>query len=279
MYLFSTLVSACRSLFSGHRARRDLALTSSPSVSTSILGKFAAGALICASAGLGATYAWTSGAHHGPVLAGLLVLFALGLEVCKPLSISYAFDAFRQWRVVQGAALALLGLVAVTYSLTAELSLMAQSRGDLVAERTQLSDTSAKASDRYDRSKLEPLTLPTTRPKAELDAKIAGLLQTPGADGCKEINGKVTRDVCPQVAELKVEAARAERREKLEAVMEAAERDTATAPVAKVADPGAAALSAYLALIGLVVDPKLLSNLLVLVGVLALEAGSALSLW
>lgn len=278
MRIFSTLVSACRSLFSGHRARRDLTRASSHSLSTSILAKFAAGALICASAGLGATFAWTSGAHHGPVLAALLVLFALGLEICKPLSISYAFDAFRNWRVVQGAALALLGLVAVTYSLTAELSMMTASRGDLVAERTAQADAATKASDRYDRAKIEWLSLPQTQSKFELDEKIAGLLLTPGLDSCKEINGPVTKRLCPELAALKTEAARAERREQLEATMQEAERDTATAPAAKVGDPGAAALSAYLALIGLIVDPKLLSNLLVLVGVVALEAGSALSL-
>lgn len=256
----------------------DLAQRTSSFLSTSVIAKLAAASLIVASAGLGAVYAWTSGAHHGSALACLLVLMALGLELAKPLSIAAAFDALRSWRPVQAAALAILGLVAVTYSLTAELSLMATSRGDLVAERTAGSDKAAKANDRYDRAKLELLTLPTTRPKAELEQKIASLLLTSGVNGCEKIDGKVTRQICPQVSELRVEAARADRRDALEATMREAEQQTANAPAAKMADPGASALAAYLSLLGLNVDPALLTNLLLLVGVLALEVGSALSI-
>lgn len=270
--------SSCLSIFSRPSRYNRLTTPTSSSLSTLLIPKLAAASLITASAGLGAYYAWTSGAHHGPVLAMLLVLMAIGLELAKPFSIAAAFDAFRSWRFVQGAALVLLGLVAVTYSLTAELSLMAASRGDLVAERASLSDAVTKASDRYDRAKLELLTLPTTRPKAELEAKIDGLLQTPGADECKAINGKVTREVCPQVTELRAEAARAERREKLEATLSDVEQKSGEGVVVKAADPGATALAAYLGLIGLDVKPTLLTELLILVGVLALEIGSALSL-
>lgn len=277
MNVFSTLVSACRYVFAGHRARRDLALASSSTLST-LIPKIAASALICASAGLGCYWAWSSGAHQGPVLASLFVLCALGLELAKPISIFAAFDACRSWRPIQGAALALLGVVCVAYSLSAQLSLVSMSRSDLVAERSAQSDAGTKANDRYDRSKLELLTLPTTRPKSELDAKIAGLLQTPGADGCQAINGKVTREVCPQVAELKAEAARAERRDQLERTMAEAEKETAASPIVKTADPGSTALSSYLALVGIDVKPNLLTELLILVGVLALEVGSALSL-
>lgn len=46
----------------------------------------------------------------------------------------------------------------------------------------------------------------------------------------------------------------------------------------KAADPGATAFAAYLGLIGLDAKPSLLTELLILVGVLALEIGSALSL-
>lgn len=273
-----TTLPSCLSIFSTLSRYKSLATPTSTNFSTNIIPKLAAASLITASAGLGAYYAWTSGAHHGPVLALLLVLMAIGLELAKPFSIAAAFEAFRSWRLVQGAALVVLGLVAVTYSLTAELSLMASARGDLVAERASQSDSGAKANDRYDRAKLELLTLPTTRPMAELEAKIAGLLQTPGADGCREINGRVTREICPQVTELKAEAARAERREKLEAALSEVEQKSGEGTVIKAADPGATALAAYLGLIGLDVKPTLLTELLILVGVLALEIGSALSL-
>lgn len=174
MHVSSSLYSRCLAKISGYRRSHSLGDPSSSTVSTSIIPKLAAASLIGASTGLGCFWAWTSGAHQGPVLAALLVLCALGLELAKPFSIAAAFDAFRSWRVFQGTALALLGIVCITYSLTAELSLMATSRGDLVAERSAQTDTGTKANDRYDRAKLELLTLPTTRPKAELEAKIAG---------------------------------------------------------------------------------------------------------
>ncbi len=246
--------------------------------SSSTIAKLAAASLIVASAGLGCVYAWTTGNHHGPALGALLVLMAIGLEIAKPVSIAAAFEAFKRWRFFQGAALALLGAVAVTYSLTAELSLMATSRGDLVAERSSQSAASQRAESRYNQAKAELATLPTTRTKEELDAKITALLATPGADGCREINGQVTRRVCPQVAELKTESARAEQRNKLQETMVEAESQMAKAPAVKAPDPAATALAAYLALIGILVRPELLTEILILVGVLALEVGSALSL-
>lgn len=268
---------ACLSRFSEHRRREDLPNPSSPNISA-LLARFGAASLLIASAGLGATYAWQTGAHHGVLLGSLLVLFALGLEALKPLSISYAFDAFRQWKLVQGAALTILGLVAVGYSLSAQLSLVSTSRFDVVAERLADTDKARKASERYDRSRLELLTLEPAKPKAELDEQILSLLAVAGTNNCEKIDGPVTQRLCPKVAALKIEASRAGRREKLEATMLEAEKEAAKVPAASSPDPAAAALVVYLALVGMVVDPTLLSNLIVLVAVVALEVGSALSL-
>ena len=44
--------------------------------------------LTTASAGFGTYYAWTNGAHHGPVLGSFAVAMALGLELCKPFAVS-----------------------------------------------------------------------------------------------------------------------------------------------------------------------------------------------
>jgi hypothetical protein len=99
------------------------------------LALIAAVGLALSSAGFGALFAWHSTIGHGPVMAALTVLFAIALEACKPLAVSSAFSAFRSWAVVRGLALSALATVAVAYSLTAELSLIAGSRGDLVAKR------------------------------------------------------------------------------------------------------------------------------------------------
>lgn len=256
------------------------------STPTRIIAQISAVGLVAASAGFGAVYAWTTGSQHGLALACLMVLMAVALELAKPLSLAAAFAAFRSWSIFRGAALAILALVAIAYSLTSELSLMATSRGDVVASReASINSTSnidseiRRARDGYERAKAELDTLPNARPASELQAEIEGLLLTPGADGCTAINGKVTRDVCPKVATLRTEKARAARRAELEQTIA---KPLPVAPaqdqhVVTKADPAASALSAYLAFFGIVISPAVLSELIVLVGVIALEAGSALA--
>ena len=100
----------------------------------------------------------------------------------------------------------------------------------------------------------------------------------PRAGGCAVIDGKFTRENCLKVTEWKAEQARSARRGQLEQAMREAEAAMASGPVATTADPGATALATYLAIFGLKVEPSLLTELLTLVGVLALELGSALSL-
>ncbi len=251
------------------------------------LANAAAISLVTASAGLGAYYAWSVAYSHGACLAALFVLFAVGLELAKPLAVAAAFASFRHWAVARGAALAILAALAVCYSLTAELSLMATTRGDTVASREATIKATIhaeadrkRAVARNESATAELASLPNARPSKELQAEIDGLLLTPGADGCVAINGRITRDVCPKVAELRKELARAERRTELEAVI------AAPLPVAisartddghnvRDADPGAKALATYLALLGIVIAPAVLSEWLVLVPVLALEIGSA----
>jgi hypothetical protein len=193
---------------------------------TSILANTAASSLVIASAGFGAVYAWTTGSEHGVILGGLFVLMAVSLEIAKPLAVATSLTSFRAWSLVRGGMLAALATVAIAYSLTSELTLMSGARGDLVAERQARlkagsdAETDLKhARDRYEAAQTELASLPAARPVSELQTQITELLLTPGAEGCSEVNGKVTRTVCPLVTELKVEKARAERRATLQAVV------------------------------------------------------------
>ena len=203
---------------------------------------------------------------------------AIGLELAKPFSVAAAFDAFRSSRICQGVAVALLGIVAISYSLSAELSLWATMRSDRIAVRAAESNVANSARDQYQRAKLELDGLPPARTSAELQSLIDGVLIDPRAGGCAIIDGKFTRENCPKVAEWKAEQARSQRRGQLEQTIHEAETAMASGPVAKTADPGATALATYLAILGLRVEPSLLTELLILVGVLAMELGSALSL-
>ena len=151
-------------------------------------------------------------------------------------------------------------------------------RSDRIAVRAAESNVAISARDQYQRAKLELDGLPPARPSAELQSLIDGVLIDPRAGGCVVIDGKFTREQCPKVAEWKAEQARSQRRGQLEQTIHEAEAAMASGPVAKTADPGATALATYLAIFGLKVEPSLLTELLILVGVLALELGSALSL-
>ena len=273
----TTNVSCKNSRIGASRLKRLVGATSSKPLAPA-LAKLAASALIIASAGFGAYYAGSLGAEQGPLLAVLSIAMAIGLELAKPFSVAAAFDAFRSSRICQGVAVALLGIVAISYSLSAELSLWASMRSDRIAVRAAESNVAISARDQYQRAKLELDGLPPARPSAELQSLIDGVLIDPRAGGCVVIDGKFTREQCPKVAEWKAEQARSQRRAQLEQTMREAEAAMASGPVAKTADPGATALATYLAIFGLKVEPSLLTELLILVGVLALELGSALSL-
>ena len=269
----TTNVSCKDSRIGASRLKRLVGATSSKHLAPA-LAKLAALALIIASAGFGAYYAGSLGAEQGPLLAILSVAMAIGLELAKPFSISAAFEAFRSSRICQGVAVALLGIVSISYSLSAELSLWASMRSDRIAVRAAESNVAISARDQYQRAKL----LTSARPVLELQSLIDGVLIDPRAGGCVVIDGKFTRENCPKVTEWKSEQARSQRSVQLEQTIREAEAAMASGPVAKIADPGAKALATYLAIPGLRVEPSLLTELLILVGVLALELGSALSL-
>ncbi len=239
-----------------------------------------AAALVAASAGFGAFYAWTTGSHHGPFLGGLSVLMALGLEGAKPFAIDGAFAALRSCSPIRAAALAMLAAVAVVYSLSAELSLMAATRADTVAQRIHASDAATAAKARYTAAWREIEALPLTRPVAAINADIR-LKTTRGLTKCDDISapgyGAITRRVCAEIAALSAEAATSARRDDLRAVLLNAERDLASAPAASDADPAASALVTFLAAAGVPSDAGTLSKWLALVPVLALEVGSALA--
>ena len=223
-----------------------------------ITAKVAATGLVLAIAGFGAVYAYGTGIQHGIVLAGLTVLFAVALELVKPLAIHAAFQALGSLAILRGLSLALLGLVAVAYSLTAELALVSGSRGDLASQRASETFQAKANQDRYQRAKRELDTLKPARPVQELEAM---------RDGWK-------RAYPNQPWVLEAELARAKKRVELEGVLQANTTGVST----KVADPASTALATYLGALGIVVSIEIIAQWLNLVPVLALELGSALAL-
>lgn len=197
--------------------------------------------LVIASAGFGMLFAWQVGSRHDALLGALSVAMALGLELSKPFAISSAFVSLRQWRVVTAAALALVGLLAIGYSLQAELTFMSMTRGDLVAERAGERDAAQRAEERYQKIEAELTTLkPASSKERDMDAYLA-------------------------------------RRAALQSDLHQAELDRRQAPAVAAPDPGAVALATYAGALGWRTDATQLGLWLPLVGVLALEIGAAFS--
>jgi hypothetical protein len=241
------------------------------------LASISAAGLIIASAGLGAIFAFGAGKEHGLLMAGLMTIFAVALELAKPIAVSSAFTAFRSWAIVRGLALSLLAAVAIAYSLTAELTLMATARGDLVAQRVADTKVAKSVDGRRERIEAELAKLANVRPAATIKADIAGIIADPRVGDCRVMYTKRARTECPRVNAFRAELGNAERREKLEADLASLQSAGPVAPAVREADPGSAALATYLASLGFDVPVSRLTDWLVLIPVLALEVGAALA--
>jgi hypothetical protein len=237
-----------------------------------------AAGLVLASAGFGATYAWTTGSQYGVMLGADAVLMAVALEGAKPLAVAAAFAAFRSWAVIRGVALALLAIAAIAFSLTSELALIAGNRDDLAAKRGAIIAQTDARQARLRAAQSELVSLAPSRAVAEAEADIAKLrADNPKAGDCHVMDGPVSRLVCPQVAALNGEIARARRRVGLQAVIAGLTDAMPASAAVGAADPASSALSTYLAALGIAVPIDVLARWLTLIPVLALELGAAMA--
>ena len=209
-------------------------------------------------------------------MASLFVVFAVCLELSKPLAISAMFAAFSKWRIIRGVALALLASVGIAYSLTAEITLMSTMRGDLVAERKASTKAAKSVDNQRERIEAELAKLANVRPAATVKAEVAVVLADKRLGNCRALDGPRTKAACPRVNVLRAELGNAERREKLEADLAAMQAGGPVVAIERPDDPGAHAVGVYLTALGMA-TPAGLSEWLAAIGVLGLEVGSALA--
>jgi hypothetical protein len=233
--------------------------------------------LVGASAALGSYFGYVIGSQQHMLLGLVFAGAALGGEIVKPYAVSEVVHALSRFNVVRAVACLALAAVCVVYSITAELSLAAGTRGDLAASRQAVADAARDARADRQRAEAELASLPPSRPVAELQADVDGLLLTPGAKGCTKIDGAVQERICPKVATLKAEKARSERRAQLEAAIASTARPAAELPAVRDADPLAGAVAVYAAALGWRLDTQTLLPWLALIPVAFLELGSALA--
>ena len=217
---------------------------------------------------------------HGPLLASLMVGMAIALELAKPLAVASALASFKSWAIVRGLLLMVLAAVAIGYSLSAELQLVASTRGDVVAKRAAAIEKHDDRRERVNAARTELASLAPARTMVEAQADIAKLLaDNPKAYNCRNATANPTaRYVCPKVAVLNGEMARAKRRGELQNAIDLRTDDAKPTYAVKNADPGSSALATYLAALDVNISSNRLSDWLTLVPVIALEIGAALAL-
>lgn len=250
-----------------------------------LIALVAAWLLIGASAAIGVTFGFNLGSQYHVALGVVFALASLGGEILKPFAVLGCIQAFRRVNLTQFATCTVLGLVCITYSLAADLSISATVRGDLAAERGSKIERmeTLKASRSRALSALE--SLPQVEVRHSLSANIVRLQSTPGAecaaDPKSKAYGKISRRVCPRLAQLKTDLAVAQRRtdlqrqiERVDSLIVASDEGT----VVKHADPLAASLASYAGALGWTWKADAVSPWLALLLPLFIEFGSSLGL-
>jgi hypothetical protein len=165
---------------------------------------------------------------------------------------------------------------------------MATARGDAAAERTKASDVTKDGRAELARLIAERAALTYT---AATDNTVAAAREAVvaaeriRAAGCSkrgpQCRAREAEEAAARAALVKAigDKAATDRAAKLESNAAAVRARLAnSAPIAGTADPGAAALASYLTTFGVAIPAGVVSEWLVLVGVIALELGSALSI-
>lgn len=203
-------------------------------------------------------------------------MMALGLELAKPLAVHAIFGAARAWRIGQALALLILASVAVGYSITAELQLMALSRADAIAGREHASGTaSTHPGPRPRPAKRATPSAPIWRafqPRARQRNSNRSLTpRLPPRRAPIARNGSRAPDNAPRAWKSLSFAPRPRGRIVGQISPLASRMRSARLPPPV---PSAAALATYLGALGLQIEPRRLGYWLVLVAVFALEVGS-----
>ena len=235
-----------------------------------------AAALVIASTGFGCVFAWGQGQQTGVALAVLSVLMTAGLELAKPLSIAAAFAPGTPGQT--RLALGLLAAVAIAYSLSAEISLVAVNRQAANSGRAATATAHTVAQADLDAARADLAALGNIHPVAEAEQAFAVFNLNKLYDqtkACTAATLPASRDWCVKATGAASELVKAKKAEALRSKIETAQSVLVASAGVTEADPGAAATSAYLGSLGLHIDPDNVAKLLVLLAVLALEVGSA----
>ena len=275
----STLWRRCPTNFTDNNSAKDLQAPSSQFAST--LAIVAAVIFTVASGATNLIYGISKGIDlpTSIVWGAVAVAASIGLALAPS-----AFLISLGTKRYSAAGVSLVAaLIFGTYSVTAALGSATGGRMVAASEATEIADSRARYQSAYATASAELGQLASARPSAELAAEIVAIDRMPGItiDGVPcggTLNGKVTKEWCPRRSELAAEAARAQRREKLQADMATATAALGKLPAPRVANADATALKGFLDATGHPLSADALNKLLVVLAVLVIEFGGGLSL-
>jgi hypothetical protein len=179
---------------------------------------------------------------------------------------------------------ALASMAALAFALSAAFS-VSSALGVLGGGRLQASMTTTHIEGERTRLEFERrnavnelATIAPTRSVDQITPELAQRLAVKGVDGCIALNGPITKQHCPVVAALQSELAQSNRRSAIVGLIAQHDRDIAVLGVPTIANKDATALAHVLAAIGWNIKADTLNTALMILGVLILEMGAALSL-
>lgn len=200
---------------------------------------------------------------------GTLSIAADLMKIVLPLAVMILWRKGERIFAIAGAV---FWIGAVAFSLSAAIGFAASTRGHTVASNESLIESRKGWEAKIIRIEERLDRLGTPRPANVIEVEFDGLLRTPGAEGCKTINGPVTREICPKVDRLRRELATSKETARLEADLEADRQAFSAMPeTAPVADPQSAALSRMMG-----IGPALLTDAITMLIAVLVELGSAL---
>jgi uncharacterized membrane protein len=129
---------------------------------------------------------------------------SIGADLFNAIGLLLVAWAFSTKRYAQALAGTFVLALTFLYALNAGLGFAASTRDEMIAVRQH---ASAEA------KKIEAINV--SRPSGSIQAEMDGILLDRRAGGCKEINGKYTREHCPRYFKLKEELGRAQQFEAL----------------------------------------------------------------
>jgi hypothetical protein len=206
----------------------------------------------------------------GSVALAVAILATVGLAACLQAL------ARKQYAIALLAALTFA--LSAAFSISSALGVLggarlqaAMSHEHVEGERTRLEFERRNAVS-------ELAGIASARAADEITPDLSRRLAVPGVDGCLSINGPATRVHCPVIADLQTELARTNKRSALSGLIAQHDRDLASLGVPAIANKDAVAVAHVLAAIGVKVSADAINTGLMILGVLILECGGALSL-